>query len=79
MTIREDTPSVAAVWFSLTGGRFRVEKTSDDGPGQWSGRVLDDDGNSIGSAGSYPYGTRGASIHTRPFAGFVPIDQIDFV
>ena len=79
MTIREDTSPVAAVWFSLLGGKFRIRLIGDNCPGRRTGDVLDDDGNIIGSAHDSIYGGHGFAVHTKPFGGFVPEDQIDFV
>jgi hypothetical protein len=78
-TINADTNSVEAVWFSLLGGKFRVRLTDDNGPGRRYGQVLDDAGNQIGDASDSIYGGRGFAVHTRPFGGFVPEEQIEFV
>lgn len=78
-TIKSDTSPVQAVMFAVTGGTFRLQLTNDEGPGHRSGYILDDDGNRIGDASDFIYGGRGFAVHTKPFAGFVSIDQIEFV
>jgi hypothetical protein len=78
-TIKADTDSVTAVWFSILGGKFRIRLSQDDGPGRRIGEVLDDSGNVIGSAQDYTYGGNGFAVHTRPFGGFVPMEQVEFV
>lgn len=78
-TIQEKTDSVTAVFHALLGGMFRVRLTEDRGPGRRHGEVLDDAGNVIGSAADYIYGGKGFAVHTRPFGGYVPCDQIQFV
>jgi hypothetical protein len=78
-TIKADTDSVTAVWHSILGGKFRVRLTQDNGPGRRYGFVLDDNDNIIGSAQDTTYGGRGFAVHTRPFGGFVPMEQIEFV
>lgn len=82
-TITNETNPITAVWHSITGGKFRVRLTIDkynsDQPGKRYGDVLDNDGNRIGDASDYIYGGRGFAIHTRPFGGFVPLEQIEFV
>lgn len=79
LTISEGTNPVSAMWFALAGGTFRIRLTDDGGPGRRAGRVLDSDGNEIGSASDVTYGGRGFSVWTRPFAGFVPNEQIEIV
>ena len=74
-TIKADTSPRDAVLFSLLGGSFRLRRIADSG----MFAVLDDDGNEIGHAHNVTYGNRGFSVWTRPFAGFVPIEQIEFV
>lgn len=78
-TISADTDSVSAVFHAVLGGRFRVRLYRDNGPGHRSGHVLDDAGNRIGDAHDYIYGGRGFAVHTRPYGGYVPAEQIDFV
>ena len=58
---------------------IRVRLIDDRGPGRRSGDVLDDTGKVIGSAHDYPYDGRGYAVHTKPFAGFVPESDIEYV
>lgn len=79
-TITATTNPVNAVWHSLTGGKFRVKLENKRAvPGRRYGQVLDDNGNQIGDASDYIYGGRGFAVQTRPFGGFVPVEQIEFV
>jgi hypothetical protein len=79
-TIKADTRPTIAAFHALSGGKFRIRlNPGHSGPGTRVGAVLDDDGNRIGSAHDWPYKDRGFSVHTRPFAGFVPREQIEFV
>lgn len=79
-TIQDTTNPVQAVWHACSGGRFRVKlRDKRAKPGSRGGYVLDDAGNVIGDASDYIYGGRGFAIHTKPFGGYVPDDQIDFV
>lgn len=77
--------AVSAVWHSLMGGKFRVRLSAwpnepvDTRPGHRFGDVLDEDGTVIGSAHDSTYGGRGFVVHTKPYGGFVPCDQIEFV
>ncbi len=80
MAVNADTSAVAAVWYSLLGGKFPVRLH--DGcrePGHRYGDVLDEAGTTIGSAHDYIYGGRGWAVHTKPFAGYVPDEQIVIV
>lgn len=74
-----DSSPVGAVMYVILGGRIRVQLTEDLDPSRRSGHVVDEDGNIIGTATSYPYGASGFSVHTEPFAGFVPVSQVEFV
>jgi hypothetical protein len=78
-TITNETSPVDAVWHSCLGGSFRLRITRDDGPGHRSADVLDDAGNVIGNAYDYIYGGSAFSVWTKPFAGYVPMSQIEFV
>lgn len=73
LTISNETDSVTAVWFSLTGGKFLLELYSDSDN---QAMVLDGAGNVIGSA-SRIY-SDGWSVQTKPFGGYVPDTQIVF-
>jgi hypothetical protein len=75
MTIKDTTDPLTAMWFALSQGTFRIRMRQDG----LSGEVLDDDDNVIGSASTYLYGSRGFSVHTRPFAGFVSRDQVQLI
>jgi hypothetical protein len=77
VTIRDDTSPVAGVLYAVLGGRFIVRLDDPKAePGRRSGRVLDDDGNVIGTASQYPYGASGYAVHTKAYGGFVPIAQV---
>jgi hypothetical protein len=81
-TIKADTRPLIAVYHAYHGGMFRVrltEESRERGPGSRVGVVLDDDDNPIGSASDWAYGGKGFAVHTRPFGGYVPLDQIEFV
>ncbi len=78
-TISSNTNCVSAMRHAVLGGTFRVRLNEDRGPGHRWGEVLDDAGNVIGSAQDYTYGGSGFAVHTRPFAGYVPTHQIEFV
>lgn len=70
---------VSAVAYAITGGKFRVRLTEDNGPGRRWGQVLDNDNNVIGEASDYTYRGKGFAVHTKPYAGYVPENQIIFV
>lgn len=55
-----------------TDNRIRIHLTDNDGPGRRFGNVVDQQGNTIGSAHDYIYGGRGYAVHTERFGGFVP-------
>jgi hypothetical protein len=74
-TIRDDTNPVCAAYFAVVGGTFRLRE-AESGAGY---DVLDDDGNVIGAASRSCYGASGFAVHTKPFAGFVPEAQIEYV
>lgn len=79
-TIKSDTNSFAAVLFAVGGGKFKILLDEPDAlPGNRYGKVLDDDANVIGGAYDSIYQGRGFCVHTKPFAGFVGLDQIEFV
>lgn len=78
-TINENTNPVSAVLHAVTGGKFRVRLTTDEGPGRRDGYVLDDSDNIIGSASDATYNGRGFAVHTKPYAGYVPEEDIIFV
>jgi hypothetical protein len=79
MTISKDTPSPAAFMFAVLGGRFRLRLTEDNGPGRRYAQVLDGKGEIIGDASDFIYNGSGFAVHTAPFAGYVPVEQIEFV
>lgn len=73
-TIDKDTPPVAAVYFAVLGGKFLLRRVN------WSPNVADilnNSGEIIGSAQRIY--SDGWSVHTRPFGGYVPDDQIVYV
>ncbi len=79
-TINANTSPVDAVWCSLLGGKFLVKLS--DGvrePGRRFGTVVDEHGTVLGSAQDYTYSGRGWAVHTKPFAGYVPDEQIVIV
>lgn len=79
-TIDANTDSVSAVWYSLLGGKFLVKLEDPEvTPGSRIGSVVDANGNTIGSAQDYTYAGRGFAVHTKPYAGYVPCEQIVFV
>ena len=78
-TIDSSTNPVTAVQFAIAGGRFRIRLTSDDGPGRRSGHVLNDADEVIGDASDHIYRGSAFPVHTKPFAGHVAIEQVDFV
>lgn len=60
--------------------RFRVRLSDPDAlPGRRSGYVLDEQNHIIGDASDRIYGGTGFAVHTLPFGGYVPNDQIVFV
>jgi len=76
----DQSDSVAQVWSYLSGGKFRVRLDKPKARlGMRRGVVLDNAGNVIGDASDYIYGGTGFCVHTKPFGGYVPNDQIDFV
>lgn len=76
--ITAETPSVAALWYTILGGQFRLRMVQDNGIGHRWANVLDAEGNCIGQADDFIYGASGWAVHTAPFAGFVPNSQIVF-
>jgi hypothetical protein len=78
-TINDHTDSVTAVFHAILGGKFRIRIINDQGPGHRDGIVLDDNDVPIGSASDYIYAGMGFAVHTRPFGGYVSLDQIEFV
>lgn len=74
-TISNDTNPVAAVYFAILGGTFRLRRDHRDP--KWA-EVLDDAGNVIGSAHQC-YANGGWAVHTGPFAGYVRPDQVECV
>lgn len=78
-TIRE-LDAVSAIRRSLFGGKYRVQlRDFETIPGRRWGYVLDLDGQIIGDACDRIYHGRGFVVHTENFAGFVPIEHIEFV
>ena len=71
-TIKVETDPLAAVFFAVAGGKFRL-KSAEDG----FVKVLDDDGNIIGSA--YRIYPDGYAVETAPYAGYVADSQIEWV
>lgn len=78
-TINADTDALIAVMHVVRDGTIRIRLTHDGGPSHRSGVVLDDEDNVIGECRDYIYGAAGFSVWTKPFAGFVSIEQIEFV
>lgn len=73
------TDGVAAVLYSLLGGKYVVRLDEIDArPGCRSGVVLDSTGAVIGNASDHIYSGTGFAVHTKPFGGYVPCDQIVF-
>jgi hypothetical protein len=70
-TISNSDSPLLCVFFLLDGGKFRLRERVDG-----SAEVLDDEGEPIGHA--YQRGG-GWSVWTKPFAGHVPHDQIEWV
>ena len=70
-TIRADTSPLAATLFAVAGGKFRMRKDKDGFV-----RVLDDDGNVIGSA--HRIYDDGYAVETPPYWGYVPDSQIEW-
>jgi hypothetical protein len=79
MTINSTTTPVTAVLFAVFGGRFRIHLTADRGPGHRFGDVLDDTGAVIAFASDVLSHGQAFVVSTSSFAGYVPLDQIDFV
>jgi hypothetical protein len=79
-TLDSDTNSLAALLFALGGGKFRVRLEDPNArPGSRRGAVLNDTGESIGEAADGTYDGAGFAVHTKPFAGYVALEQIEFV
>lgn len=79
-TITSNTHPVDALRHTLLGGKFIVRLSDPEAkPGHRSGYVLDDAGDIIGDASDYIYSGRGYAVHTGPFAGFVPAEDIVIV
>lgn len=77
--VNPPTESVAAVWYALLGGKYLVRLDDESAPpGRRSGVVMNSSGEVIGYASDYIYGGAGFSVHTKPFGGYVPSDQIVF-
>jgi len=71
---------VQMVIYSLKGGKFRVRLSDSSAkPGRRQGHVLDENDNIVGDASDAIYSGRGFAIHTAPFGGFVPAEQVEFV
>ncbi len=68
--------------FGIISGSLKIRVKLED-PNADSGRrygyVIDESGNVIGDASDRIYGGRGFAVHTAPFGGYVPADQIVFV
>ena len=79
MTISNDTNPVDAVFHAVFGGKFLIHLLDDNGPGRRYGNVMDNNGNVIGSASDYIYGGRGYAVNTKPYGGFVPEEQVEYV
>jgi hypothetical protein len=75
-TTNEDTCPFAAMLHSIFGGKFLLHHYSDC---KDTAMVLDSDGNIIGEAYTLRSHPRSWSIHTKPFGGTVPEEQIIFV
>lgn len=79
-TISNSIDSMSAVLFAILGGKFRLQLEDPKAlPGQRYAMVLDDEGSVIGNAYDYVYNGNGFAVHTKPFAGHVSLDQIEFV
>jgi len=76
-TITKDTNPVAAVVFACMGGKFRLHEIKSRKYGS-SYSVLDDQGNVIGEA-YQRYANGGFSVWTKPYAGYVSPDNIEWV
>ena len=74
MTGSED--SVTAVWAQCLGvGKYLLVRDPDSKT--WA-RVINEKGEQIGDANQM-YSDGGWAVHTRPFAGYVPPSQVEFV
>ena len=78
-TIKADTSPFAAALFAVAGGKFKMQKDKDSfvpasPPGR---RVLDDEGNVIGSA--HRIYADGYAVETAPYWGYVPDGHIEWV
>lgn len=79
-TISKSTLPLAAELHAIAGGKIRIKLKNKRAPaGRRYGQVLDENNNVIGDASDAVFGGRRFSIHTRPFGGFVPVEQIEFV
>lgn len=79
-TINATTDSLTATVHAILGGKFRLRLRNPRArPGQREATVLDDSGEEIGEAYDSTYGGAGFAVHTKPFAGYVALDQIEFV
>jgi hypothetical protein len=57
----------------------RIQLTSAADASYPSGLVLNAAGEVIGDAQSYTYGGCAFAVHSRDFAGWVPMSQVEFV
>ncbi len=78
-TISSETDPLSAAMFSVLGGKFHLRITEDQGVGCRYADVLDDAGNKIGYAYDYLYPGSGWGVWTRPYAGYVPNEQVEVV
>ena len=79
-TIGDDTDPIDAVRHALSGGKF-ILRLHDPNAAETlrTADVLDEAGNRIGGAQDWTYKGKAFVVTTRPFAGHVPLSQIEFV
>jgi len=58
---------------------IKIKLIGNNPPGRRSGQVIDDEGNIIGSAHDSTYGGGAFAVHSIRYAGYTPLDQIEFV
>lgn len=71
-TFKTDMDAFTAVFFTVLGGKFRLQETEDGYVD-----VIDDDGETIGDA--HRIYSDGWAVHAGEFAGYVPDTQIVMV
>lgn len=68
--------------FGIISGSLKIRVRLEDAkaePGRRYGYVIDANDAVIGDASDRIYGGRGFAVHTAPFGGYVPSEQILFV